>query len=122
MRFLLSFVLLLTLCSCGRPGTGKAGAEMPRDSLITEAKMILILADLHTVEALLLIRRNKGEDPPQLAAALFDQLFRKYGVTRQRFDMNLSYYKEDPEKFAKMYDYVVQVLTDRKRRYGQGSE
>ncbi len=120
MKFLLPFLLVVTLLACGKSGPAGAKAEMPKDSLITEAKMILMLADMHTVEALLLIRRNKGEDPQKTAAAYFSQLFRKYGVSRERFNMNLDYYRQDPEKFAKMYEYVVQVLTDRQRHFGPG--
>jgi len=90
---------------------------MPSDSLISEAKMILILADMHTVEAILMIKRNKGEDPQKYAGIYFDKVFKKYGVSKERFDMNLNHYKEDPEQFCKMYEYVVQVLLNRQRWY-----
>jgi hypothetical protein len=120
MKFLLPIALILCLFSCGKSGTGTKKQEMPRDSLITEAKMILLLADMHTVEALLLIKRNKGEEPQKVAGVYFERLFRKYGVSRERFNMNMAFYREDPEKFCKMYEYVLQVITDRQRFYGSG--
>jgi len=117
MRYLLPVLILLFLISCGSTDSRPDKSKLPSDSLITKAKMILMLADMHTVEAILMIKRNKGEDPQKYARIYFDKVFEKYGVSRERFNMNMDYYKEDPEQFYKMYESVVQVLVNRQKFY-----
>lgn len=117
MRYLFPILFILSLISCRTTDSKPEKTSMPSDSLISKAKMILMLADIHTVEAISMIKRNKGEDPQKFAGIYFEKVFEKYGVSRERFDMNLDYYKEDPEQFCKMYESVVQVIVDRQRRF-----
>lgn len=118
MRALFPIIFFFFLFSCQSTDSRMGKAKLPSDSLISKAKMILMLADMHTVEAILMIKRNKGEDPQKYAGVYFDKLFKQYGVSRERFNLNLNYYKEDPEDFCKMYENVVQVIVNRQRWNG----
>lgn len=120
MRYLIPVIIFFFFISCSSTGSRRDRYSMPPDSIITKAKMILMLADMHTAEAILMIKRNKGEDPQKYSTVCFEKLFTKYGVSRERFNMNLNYYKEDPEEFYKMYESVVQVLVNRQRFYAPG--
>ena len=74
--------------------------------------MIKVLADVHLVEASLVLQRNRGENIPSLTQKYYQWLYRKYHISQYRFRDNLNYYKMDPENFSKMYQEVVIKLTD----------
>ncbi len=112
---LLPIVFFSFLLSCHTPDSRPERTELPSDSMISKTKMTVILADIHTVEAMLMIKRNKGEDPQKYADIYFEKLFKQYGVSEERFNMNLNYYREDPEDFCKMYENVVQIIVNRQR-------
>lgn len=117
MRYFLLFGLLLCIQACGTPEISPEKTGIPADSLISKEKMILVLADVHVIEAVLQTKRNRGKDPKDLIEPYYEKIFRKHGISKTRYDMSLRYYRKDPEQFSKMYDKVIQVISDRQKRY-----
>ncbi|MCK9421766.1 MAG: DUF4296 domain-containing protein [Bacteroidales bacterium] len=120
-RFLIVILGCLLLFSCGEPRVIKEiDPIFPSDSLIPREKMIRLLVDIHIVEAALVAKRNDGVASNDLAIQYYQAVFKKYGISRNRYDKNLKFYRQDPEEFGKMYEEVVRELTNLQKIYPQG--
>ncbi|MCK9220388.1 MAG: DUF4296 domain-containing protein [Bacteroidales bacterium] len=123
MKFVSRFLLIFGICgllfSCGEPKTYReaAFAVVPSDSLIGQEQMIHLMADVHIVEAALVIKRNEEVVPKSQVQFYYDGIFNKYHISQKRYDDNLKYYRQDPQVFGKIYEAVVQELTKRQKNY-----
>jgi hypothetical protein len=119
MKGFLIPLLFAGLCaavfSCKNPVQEERSLLMPADSLIPEALMVQILADVHLLEAGLIIRRNQGERTSGFPDVYYQGLFRKYGISDARFASNLTYYQWDPEGYSALYDKVIAELKARSK-------
>ena len=116
------FWVLLSLCfllvSCGEkkdiPSTEVA---IPTDSLISSEKMIHILADVHMIEAALLLERNESIESKDKPGLYYRGIFNKYHISQSRYDENLRYYRQNPAIMVKMYDRVIDELETRQQKF-----
>ncbi|MEI7980527.1 MAG: DUF4296 domain-containing protein [Bacteroidota bacterium] len=92
---------------------------VPSDSLISREKMVRLLVDIHIIEAALVVKRSDGGEQDDLSVQYYKAVFRKYGISRYRYDQNMKFYRQDPEEFGKMYEEVVSNLTSRQENYNQ---
>lgn len=110
-------LLFAALCpaifSCDNPVEEERSLLMPADSLIPESRMVQILADVHLLEAGILVRTNHAEKTSGLSDIYYQGLFRKYGISDVRFASNLKYYQWDPEKYNALYEKVIAELKAR---------
>jgi len=117
----LTVVFCLLLVSCGEkkdiPSTEVA---MPADSLISSDRMVHILADVHIVEAALLMERNENHETPGKPDLYYRGIFTKYHISRERYDMNLKFYRQNPAKLTRMYDKVIMELETRQKMFHPG--
>jgi hypothetical protein len=88
---------------------------MPADSLIAPEKMVLILSDVHVVEAAMLLDRNEGREPKHNPDYYYNGIFRKYHISAGRYDQNLIYYRQSPDDFMKIYEKVISQVEARKK-------
>jgi hypothetical protein len=86
------------------------------DSLISQEKMIHILADVHMIEAELMLDRNAGQGSNDLTRYYYEGIFKKYQITRTRYDANLKYYSQNPALLGKMYDKVILEIELRQKK------
>ena len=113
---LLTICLCLLIAACGQKKEIPSGdVPMPADSLVSSEKMIHIMADIHVVEAVLLLERNQGNVSETDADFYYQGIFRKNHISKRRFDENLKYYRQNPVEFAKMYDRVIRELENRQK-------
>jgi len=117
MKKILGFLSLLILASCTSDRHPETELDLPADSIIPEPQMILMLADAHTIEAAMLVDRNKGLDTKGQADFYYSGLFRKYRVSRERYQKNIEYYRSDQEHFIQMYEKVNRELTKRENDF-----
>ena len=116
------FWVLLSLCfllvSCGEkkdiPSTEVA---IPTDSLISSEKMIHILADVHMIEAALLLERNESIESKEKPDLYYRGIFNKYHISQSRYDENLRFYRQNPAIMVKMYDRVIDELETRQKKF-----
>ncbi|MCK9204638.1 MAG: DUF4296 domain-containing protein [Bacteroidales bacterium] len=119
--WMMVFLAGTLLFSCGDPKVIKEIHPItPSDSLIPREKMIQLLRDAHILEAALVLKRNEGNEQTNLAGEYYQGLFKKYGISRERYEANLQFYRQDPEGFGKMYEEVVRELTNRQKSNNQG--
>jgi hypothetical protein len=103
-------VLVLFLVSCGTSENRTGKLQIPKDSIIYKDTMVLILADVHLVEAAMMLKKNRGAKPADITGFYFNGIFKKYGISRARYNMNINWYRQDAESFRKMYEQVVALL------------
>ena len=106
-------LLVPLLISCHNPVREQQEALLPRDSIIPEPVMVDLLADLHLVEAGLLVKRNHGQNISGLPDLYYKALFAKYGISEARFSANLTYYQWNPEEYSALYEKVIAELNAR---------
>lgn len=112
---LLLFLILLNSCR-ERSNPEDIIAENIPDSVMSEKRMVLIMADVHLLEAGLEAERNAGKLSPDRSDSLYSGLFLKYGISVKTYERSLQFYSQDPERFAKMYNQVIALLESQQKR------
>ncbi|MEI7895441.1 MAG: DUF4296 domain-containing protein [bacterium] len=114
LRFLVLFMAVAVLFACReKKELSVVPVTVPADSLISGETMILIIADMHVADAAMMLARDADADPDKDQGFYYMGIFRKYRISPARYDMNVSYYRQNPENFAKMYEKVIEVLENR---------
>lgn len=75
------------------------------------------MADVHIIEAALLIERNEGVVSKEKTTCLYDGIFKKYGLNRAKYEYNLMYYSQNPESFSKLYGKVIGQLESQQKKF-----
>jgi len=118
-HFLAFIAAVLLLASCGeKKDITYREDTFPADSLISPDKMVLILTDVHVVEAALLLERNEGKESKEKPGFYYQGIFAKYHVSQQRYDENLRLYRQNPAAMIKIYEKVITMLEERKKKTG----
>ncbi|MDP1623974.1 MAG: DUF4296 domain-containing protein [Bacteroidales bacterium] len=120
-RLTIVILLCTLLFSC------KEKTEIPQspfaisvDSVISPGKMVIILTDVHVVEAALLLDRNAGLEMKDKPGFYYQGIFEKYHISPHRYEQNLTFYRQNPDNFAKMYGQVIGLLNDRQKKFADG--
>ena len=82
-----------------------------QDSLnapIPEEKLISILVDVHTAEAMTETEIQRVRD--SINPIYYAQIYEKHGVTSQDFDSTMSVYAHNPERFDSVYSRVQRII------------
>ncbi|MDE7073732.1 MAG: DUF4296 domain-containing protein [Odoribacter sp.] len=69
-----------------------------------------LLIDLHKVDGTLAVNRGMRNGGDLKNYAYYNELFRKYGITRADFDSCMYYYSSQTKVFAEIYDVVMDSL------------
>lgn len=84
-------------------------------------KMSRIIADIYTIDAVGQARGNlhdsKSTDKYMLNG--YHTILEKYGINRELYDSALVWYSENPDKYAEVYEKVVNILTQREAVFKQ---
>lgn len=113
----LLLLLAVALVNCSPDRKAALRVQIPPDSVIPEPSMVLLLADVHLIEAEILIARNRGTSTPEMTVYYYSGLFRKYGISRERYQQNLEYYRDDPDTFIRLYAKVNHELEKREKDF-----
>lgn len=128
-------ILLIAVIAAGCNATNGESApstEEPED-LIPRDKMILVIADVHLLEAAAGLRapvapsrvpnQIPGQPNVSVPAPMPDvtqqknlpyyDIFKKHGVTLDQYKRSYQWYTMDPEEYGLMYDEVINELTRR---------
>jgi hypothetical protein len=117
-RYWIAILLCTFLVACGEKNdTVSSPDAISSDSVISPEKMILILADVHVVEAALLVDRNAGGLLKDKSGSYYKGIFEKYHISPARYEQNLTFYSRDPENYARMYAKVITVLENRQKQF-----
>ncbi|MFD3000982.1 DUF4296 domain-containing protein [Pontibacter toksunensis] len=84
--------------------------------MISQPKMVRILADIHTVEALI----EQNISYPDTALMVFNkqqsEILKKHGVKQEDFKATYNYYLNHIAEMDKLYEVVVDTLSVRESR------
>jgi hypothetical protein len=120
-RILAVIAVAFLVSSCGeKKEIPSTAAAIPSDSLISPEKMVHVLADVHMVEAALLIERNEGRESKEKPGIYYQGIFTKYRISRDRYDENIRYYRQNPAKLLKVYEKVIAELETRQQKFPPG--
>jgi len=72
--------------------------------------MIDILIDVQLIEASLIKKRGKNEDTDFYSHYYYKNIFKKFNITKDQYDLSLEYYKNNIEVFEKIYQKVNDSL------------
>ena len=75
---------------------------------ISEDKLIDILIDVHTAEAMTEAEIQRVRD--SMNPIYYAQIFEKHGVTSADFDSTMSVYAHNPERFDSVYVNVIRRI------------
>jgi len=114
MKNLVLLLVVFLLFSCGSRDKSAEKVRISQDSIISKDLLVLLLADIHLVDAALLLNRNKGIKPDHDINFYYNGVFQKYRISKRRFEQNLDYWKQNPEEFGKVYEEVIAYLSKRR--------
>ncbi len=77
---------------------------------LDEEQFKSLLIDMHRVDGTLAVARRTGGSNDLKNYAYYNDLFKKYGVTRADFDSCLHYYSAQNARFSALYDAIVDSL------------
>ena len=83
--------------------------QKPTVPLDTE-QFCSLLIDLHKVDGTLAVNRGMRGNNELKNYAYYNDLFQKYGISREDFDSCMYYYSAQTNLFSEMYDFVVDSL------------
>lgn len=105
MKIRLLFLLAIVFGSCQ-----EASPPEPADGLGKE-KFIDVMIDVQLSEAMRTQRgvreRNEGVDAPEL----YQSVFEKHGITKEKFLISYNYYKAHPAEMELVYEAVLDSLS-----------
>lgn len=96
-------VIFLGIMACSRP--------VP----LNKKEIVALLIDMHTVDAMLSEPRDYRSIEKE-NYMYYNDLFKKYGISREDFDSIISYYSGKTEFFNKLYNVVVDSLAKREEK------
>lgn len=107
--FLLGVLVLFLLTACKTDRSIDTDPLPP--NLIASDSLVKILVDVHLIEASLKTKHTKKPDNERFTNIYYDQLFKKYGITREQLNQSLDYYQRHAETFDKIYEQVITELS-----------
>jgi len=79
---------------------------------LNKKEFTALLIDMHMADATLDVWQREGVDERR-TYQFYNDLFKKYGLTKADFDSCVHYYTSRPTLFAKIYDVVIDTLNYR---------
>lgn len=106
----LSGLLMILMLSLFWQGCRQAAPDEQKQ-VISDSLMVAVLADFFLTEGVMIQLEYIQQKQPDSAIPIYEQLFRKHGITREDFRYSLEYYAEKPMVIDKIYDQVIQQLS-----------
>jgi len=111
MKYFFLFLITVALASCN--------AELPTDDTVKQMPEHLLSLEVFTelyydtqlTEAAIRVEIGKGAKAKEISKFLYEQLFKKYGISTEDFSDNISYYASDPKQMSEIQTEVVNRLS-----------
>ena len=101
------FVMLILSVnfSCNKKHTKKP------DDIIDKQNMIAIMVDMNVFEAAMRVNHPQTTQDSLNVKQYYNEIFRKFKITKPQFEKSLEYYSKQPDKFGEIYDEVITRLS-----------
>lgn len=114
MRRICFLWIILVLAGCSQhPDPGKTTGQLPSDSLVSRTKMVKITADVHVLEAVLVRKHIDRRSSKIVGSHYYKVLFSKWGISQDRYRMNIGRLQQDPKDFLAFYEEVLAEMDTR---------
>jgi hypothetical protein len=107
---IVSITYTLLLCSCS-----EGNKKIP----ITESKFMDVLTDIHFHEARLEQFTGLTDTFYFSAGKGYEKIYEKHGITKDQFMETFSYYEQQPKEFEKLYEKIVDKLSEEEAKAGE---
>lgn len=84
--------------------------EAPPPDVLDEDQFARIMVDVQLIEAMRVHKLGPRRETSIDMAELYDEIFRKHGVTRSTFEKTFGYYTEHPDLMKDIYEQVIDSL------------
>ncbi|MCQ2228862.1 MAG: DUF4296 domain-containing protein [Bacteroidales bacterium] len=94
--------------------------QRSRNVVPSERRMAQMMADVYIADALIQVKGNlysatgKNDKGPESA---YHTILDRYGLNKAEYDSAISWYSAHPDKYAKVYEILVNILTQRESDY-----
>ena len=107
-RCLLLAGIVGVIAACGGPDMAIPKEQIPFDT------MVVLMADIHVVEAKTNLSRAKGiEEGKQQLYNDYEQVFYNHGITQKQFEDNYKFYSANPPLFNQLFEKTLEELNRR---------
>ena len=106
-------LLVLVLVSCG--DKVNVSSDFDGDFIISEDSLILLLKDIHIVDAAAKQNVLPNNSNNQVKYKQYKAVLEKHQISRARFDSTIVMYTRHGEKFDALYEKVVEKLTEEEK-------
>ena len=83
----------------------------PPENLIDDDIFISILVDMHIANSQSLKPSEDGMQPKRNLYLMHDYIFTKHEIVRADYDSTVSYHMKFPDRYAKLYESVLNQLS-----------
>lgn len=94
----------------------------PPEHLIPRDSLVLILAELHMVDAALIAKNVHNPEMRKIANQIYYSVHTRHGYTRRQFEETIAFYAEWTEEFINVYDDVKIQLKKLETKYMEGEK
>jgi hypothetical protein len=84
--------------------------------LIAEDTLVLVLADLHELEAGIALGYVNQKDSSNLPERYTSGIFLRNAVSKERFDSTFNYYLSHPPELEKIYSEVINLISEKQAK------
>jgi len=110
MRFFLALLLPVYISSCA--SNSDATSEIIPANVIDSLTFAKVLADMHIMDG---GAKFQAFPDNRIAANKYSQnlgVLKKYNLDKAKFDSTLVYYSAHPDKFDRVYNKVLEILSE----------
>jgi hypothetical protein len=79
--------------------------------IISEDSLVQIIVDMHLGDAILIDPSTQQRQFVINKTEFYNAILKKHSITKAEFKKNVNFYSDNPEKFDKIYERVVEELT-----------
>ncbi len=101
--FILFFLIVIS-CS-------EQEKRIRKKDVIPDDELIALLADIHIADGILDMPSYLKKYPGRDSISNYNDVIHQHGFTRERFDMTLKYYSNNPDDFELIYEKVLNKLS-----------
>ena len=86
----------------------------PQPDIATD-KFAAILYEIHRADAVLEISKHYDKDLKNDSLSYYNEIFKKYGITRKEFIEEIEWYSRHADKYKELYDVVMKTVAQEEK-------
>jgi hypothetical protein len=102
--WLIFIVLILYFFGCSNDNNVPKG-------LLSEDSLVRIIVDMHLADAILIDPLVQQKQFVINKTKFYNAVLKKHCLTKEEFQKNINFYSDNPDRFDKVYEKVIEELT-----------